>query len=780
MFDVVRLGKIKVPKAEGPEGLVTASGSDQPPLDTSRLSFTGRLARWSATHPWWVVAASVLIVVLAMLAMNAVETKTLEYSGEGEAAVGARLIEDKFKIEPPPTEQVVFSNPSLDASDAAFRTTVEELVQQLRALPEVASVASFYDTGDSSMVSEDGHVVLARVELKNDDSDGIDPILEMVRAAADTTGFEVGMVGQTSLEKAVSAIVEEDFQRIMMITLVLGLTIMIIAFRAVVAALIPLVLAIGAIFTTIGIATLLSQVVAMDEVYTEVVLLMGMAVGIDYSLFIISRYRGERKAGRSKLDAIAVASNTTGRAVFCAGVTVVLSLAGLFLTFTSIFTSLAIGAIIVVLIAIVGSLTLLPALLSILGDNINRLRVPIIGRDKGAGNGGIWSAIADRVLARPVVFATVVTVALVALAVPIYSLNMGFNSGSNAFHDAVEGKRALQLLEENFTSGLAAPAFVVVEAPDVLSAQVQASVDSLIDNLGQDTQFFPPFDVTVNEAGDLLYVAVPTVGAIDDEEAEMAVRHLRDNVVPVAFAGSGAQTYVSGATAGTLDFNDHISGTAPYVFAFVLGLSFLLLLVMFRSIVIPVKAIALNLLSVGAAYGVLVAVFQWGWGVGLLGMESADVIEAWLPLFLFAILFGLSMDYHMLLLSRIKEAYDQGHSNEESVSIGIKLTAGQITSAAAVMVGVFAAFALGREIGLKQFGVGLGVAVLIDATVIRSILLPASMKLLGDRNWYLPRWLEWLPKLSSEDGKAPELRPASRPGYGFPANTETITVGGDD
>ena len=236
------------------------------------------------------------------------------------------------------------------------------------------------------------------------------------------------MVGQTSLEKEVSAIVDEDFQRIMMITLVLGLTIMIIAFRAVVAAVIPLVLAIGAIFTTIGIATLLSQVVAMDEIYTEVVLLMGMAVGIDYSLFIISRYRGERKAGRSKLDAISVASDTTGRAVFYAGVTVVLSLTGLFLTFTSIFTSLAIGAIIVVLIAIVGSLTLLPALLSILGDNINRLRVPIIGRGTGSGNGGIWSAVADRVLPRPVVFATVVTAALLALAVPIYSLNIGFNS----------------------------------------------------------------------------------------------------------------------------------------------------------------------------------------------------------------------------------------------------------------------------------------------------------------------------------------------------------------
>ena len=241
-----------------------------------------------------------------------------------------------------------------------------------------------------------------------------------------------------------------------------------------------------------------------------------------------------------------------------------------------------------------------------------------------------------------------------------------------------------------------------------------------------------------------------------------------------AFANSGANVYVTGQTAGSVDFTDHINGTVPYVFAFVLGLSFLLLLVMFRSIVIPVKAIVLNLLSVGAAYGVLVAVFQWGWGVGLLGMESADAIEAWLPLFLFAILFGLSMDYHMLLLSRIKEAYDQGRSNEESVSIGIKLTAGQITSAAAVMVGVFGAFALGREIGLKQFGVGLGVAVLIDATVIRSVLLPASMKLLGDWNSYLPRWLDWLPRVGVGEGIPAETGPAPQPGDGFPIGVPAI------
>ncbi|MCH7786376.1 MAG: MMPL family transporter [Chloroflexi bacterium] len=727
-------------------------------LDTSTLSFTGRTASWSARHRWWVVAASVMVLVLAMFVISTVETKTLDYNGEGEASVGAQLIDDRFEFNPPPTEQLVFSNPSLDSSDPAYRSTVEKLVQQLRALPEVASVTSFYDTNAPGMVSEGGHVVLARVELdsKGEAEDKIEPILEKVRAAAaDADGFEIVMAGNTSIEKQLNEIIEEDFARIMMITLVLGLVIMILAFRAVVAAVIPLILAIGSIFSAIGVATLVSQIIAMDEIYTEVVLLMGMAVGIDYSLFIISRYRSERKAGRPKLDAIAVASDTTGRAVFYAGVTVVLSLAGLFLTFTAIFTSLAIGAIIVVLIALVGSLTLLPALLSILGDNINRLRVPFIGRERNENNGGIWSAISDRVLARPGIFATVAAGALILLAVPVVSLNMGFNSGANSLHDDVKGKRALQLLEEHFTSSLAAPAIVVVDAPEVTSPQVQASVANLIDIIEQDSDFFPPFDVKVNRAGDLLFVTVPTVGSIDDQESEDALRHLRDDIVSAAFADSGAQVYVTGQTAGSVDFKDHMGNVAPYVFGFVLGLSFLLLLVMFRSIVIPVKAIVLNLLSVGAAYGVLVAVFQWGWGVGLLGMEKADVISAWLPLFLFSILFGLSMDYHMLLLSRIKEAYDQGHSNEESVSMGIRVTAGQITSAAAVMVGVFGAFALGREMGLKQFGVGLGVAVFLDATVIRSVLLPASMKLLGDRNWYLPRWLQWLPKVGVGEATEP-------------------------
>ena len=476
---------------------------------------------------------------------------------------------------------------------------------------------------------------------------------------------------------------------------------------------------------------------------------MGMAVGVDYSLFIVSRYRSERKAGRPKLEAITVACNTTGRAVFYAGVTVLLSLAGLILTHSAIFVSMAIGIIIVVSLALVASLTLLPAMLAVLGDNVNRLRLPIIGRESKENNGGgIWGAITDKVLARPGILATVTAAALIALAVPAISLDLGWGTGSDNYHDAVEGKRALQLLEENFTGNLAAPAYVVVDANDVRSDGVQASVAELIEAVERDDAFSPPFDIQVNPAGDLLYVQVPLVGGTDEAVSESAVKHLRDDIVPGAFANSDARVYISGATAGSLDFTDQMSSTAPYVFGFVLGLAFLLL-VMFRSLVIPLKAIALNMLSVGAAYGVLVMVFQWGWGIGILGSEATGVIAPWLPLFLFAILFGLSMDYHMLMLSRIKEAYDQGYSNEESVSKGIKVTAGQITSAAAVMVGVFGTFALGRQIELQQMGLGLAVAVLIDATVIRTVLLPASMKLLGDRNWYLPSWLEWLPNVST-------------------------------
>ena len=724
--------------------------------NSSGLTPTGRIANWSARHRWWVVGIAAAIFLVALFIIGTVETKVLDHEavGEGEAAVGANLIDDRFDFVTDATEQLLFSNPSLDVNDPAYRSTVEGLVQELRALPEVESVTSYYDSNNPDLVSGDGHVLLASVAIAGDADladEKINAILAPVLAAdQEFTDFEIKMAGNTSLEAALAKVSEEDFSRILLISLAVGLIILLLAFRALVAAVIPLVLAIGAIFSAIGVATLVSHAYALGEVYTEVVMLMGLAVGIDYSLFVISRFRNERKAGRPKLEAITVASNTTGRAVFYAGIVVVVSLAGLMMTFNPIFTSIALGTIIVVLFAIIGSLTLIPALLSILGDNINRLRLPLVGRESSGA--GIWGAISDRVLARPAVFATATAGILVALAAPVLLLNLGFNAGADAYPNAVEGKRALEILEENFTSGLTQPALVVVDHPDVNSPEVQDSVSKLVNGARDNELFFEPFETFVNDAGDLLYVKIPIAGNIDDELSERSIKVLRTEVIPAAFVGSSAEVFVTGQTAASVDFTNHMYARTPYVFAFVMGFAFLILMVMFRSIVIPAKAIVLNLLSVGAAYGVLVLVFQEGFGESITGFQSTGVIEAWLPLFIFGILFGLSMDYHMLLLNRIKEAYDKGESNEASVSTGIRATAGTITSAAAIMVGVFGAFALGRDVGLQQFGVGLGVAVLIDATIIRVVLLPASMKLLGDWNWYLPKWLEWLPKVAPEEG----------------------------
>jgi uncharacterized membrane protein YdfJ with MMPL/SSD domain len=738
--------------------------------NTMRLSFTGRIASWSANHRWWVIATSAIMLILAVLASSTFEVKLLDDNdiAEGESGEAMRLLDERFGESGAPTEQLVFSHPSLDVSDPTYRSTVSDLIQELRDMPEVSSVVSYYDTVDQRLVSADRHALRAQVEIADNarsDDDKIDAILATVydaRPDASADGFYIGMAGDLSVLKQVEDLSEEDLGRVLMVTLILALVMLLLVFRAVVAALIPLALAMEAIIVATGAATLLSQGYPLADGFEVLVSMLGLAVGIDYSLFIISRFRYERQAGREKMEAITVASNTTGRAVFYAGITVVVSLAGMALTDNPVFISMALGVIFVVLVTIVGSLVFLPAVLSVLGDNINRLRVPLLGRTNG--NGGIWSAITQRVLARPAIVASVTAVALLALAAPIASINMAFLTGSQALHDAVDAKQTVRLLEDQFGGGLATPATVVFDAPDLTAPEVQASVSRLVELVGQDDAFLGPFETVVNPAGDLLFVRVALAG--DRIAAEQGVELLRDEIIPEALDGSEAQVYVTGMTAVSMDFTDAMYGSVPYVFGFVLGLAFILLLVMFRSIVIPLKAILLNLLSVASAFGVLVMVFQWGWGISLLGSEAPGVIGSWMPVILFAIVFGLSMDYHMLLLNRIKEAYDQGHDNDASVSEGIRLTAGQITSAAAIMVGVFGTFALGRNIDGQQFGLGLGVAVLIDATIIRSVLLPASMKLLGDWNWYLPSWLEWLPKVGVSEEPSADVQPDPEPAYG--------------
>jgi RND superfamily putative drug exporter len=732
-----------------------------------------------------VVGLTIFTIVMSMAVSSAVAPKLLEDDDGGldkEAAEAAQLVDDRFEFGVEDIEQLVFTHPAYDADQGAYRTVVEGLVEELRALPEVASAVSYYDTGDrEGMVADDGHVQrveiivadsgeIAGPEADLEDAERVDPIVETVRAAredAEAAGFTIDIAGDLSIDTETEKMADEDLARVLIISLGLGLIFMLLVFRAVVAAVIPLTLAIGAMIIANGIAAVVSQSYPLVDMYTEMITLLGLAVGIDYSLFIVSRFRSERKAGRPKLEAISVASNTTGRAVFYAGITVLLSLTGLVLTFNAIFISLALGAIFVVAVAIVGALTTLPAVLALLGDNINRLRVPFLGRANGDG---LWSHIVSRVMARPGLFAGVTAAVLIAAALPALTLDLGFPTGSSALHDDMETKKAVLLLEEHFTGGLADPAYLVVDAPDVTTPEVQAAVAQFVEAVSRNSAFYPAAEPMVNPAGDTLFIAVPLSGDKDANEA--AVNLLRNEIVPDAFDGTSARGLITGNTAFSMDFTEAMFESTPYVFGFTLGLAFLLLLVMFRSIVIPVKAILLNLLSVGAAYGILVVIFQWGIGVELLGSEAGP-IGAWLPLFLFAILFGLSMDYHMLLLNRIKEGHDKGLSTDESVEQGIRLTAGQITSAAAIMVGVFGAFALGRNVGMQQFGIGLGVAVLVDATVIRSILLPASMKLLGDINWYLPKWLEWLPDVSVEGPEAeetPEFAPA----------TQAIPVGAAD
>ena len=735
------------------------------------VSFTGRVAGWSARHRWIVVLGAIGLLVISFLLSGSIGVTTSDVFGTGESRQGHQLIEDRFE-ELPSFESVVIKNPGLDVDDPAFRSNVDPLVEKLRGLDGVADVESYYESGAHHLVSDDGHVVIARVKLEKAElaeltefAEGVlEAVLEAETAAA-ANGFDLGVLGGASANVASEEVANEDFQKIMIITLIGGLIILTLAFGAGVAALIPLGMAIVSILTAVGVATVASQAKPLNFYFYEMIILMGLAVGIDYSLFIINRFREERAAGRDKLEAIQVASDTTGRAVFYAGITVFVSLAGMLLTGDALFYGLGLGAMIVVVLTIVASLTLLPALISLLDHRMNWLRIPGLGRP--ASGGGIWGRITDEVLARPVIYAGVTLVALIALSVPMFSLNIDSTPMTKVFDwdGAVEdgGKigilaSGVNIMDEHFILGEVGGLVVLVdpgEGDTVDTPAIQASTADLIKAVQQDDQFGRPVETIVNTERDLLGVMIPLADIENTSKANAAVEKMRE-LAPAAFAGAGVDVYVAGGPAGTYDSESNTKAKAPIVVGFVLILAFLLLLVMFRSIAIPIKAIILNLLSVGAAMGVMVLVFQEGVGEGLLDFESAGSIEIFMPLFLFAVLFGLSMDYHMLLLNRVKEAYDAGRSNEESVSLGIKATAALITSAAIVMVLVFGAFATSRIMFFKQIGVGLGVAILIDATVIRAILLPASMKLLGDRNWYLPKWLEWLPRVSADGDRSVE------------------------
>ena len=831
----------------------------------SRFS-THTLARASARHPWWVVAAWVATVVVAVGLIVTLLGDSLTTEGEATRTIESdevwELLDERFRgdqvQDPSLVEVLLIRSEALTVDDPAFQRFVEGGFEQLTALgPEVvASATSFYESGDASLVSADRHtayvvftlpgpeaidpffasartallgssdfetralratnpafdqeiVIIRGRELTVDDDafrafvddlfldlsrlrseffiqgttyylsgeeglvsedrptmliplnideDEVQRIIDLVEEGRADGRFDLFITGTATLDLEFEEAAERDlFRGEFQFGLPIAVLVLLVVFGAVVAAALPLILALIAIMIALGLAALLGLVFDLSIFITNMVFLIGLAVGIDYSLFMLARYREERGAGAAKSDAIALAGGTAGRAVLFSGITVVLALFGMLLVPETTFISLGTGAILVVIVAVLASLTLLPATLSILGDGVNRLGLPFIGgKETGAAReaeGGFWDAVTRAVMRAPALSVLLAGGLLVALSIPAFALNFGSN-GVDVLPESFESRAGFEVLQEDFSAGLIEPTIIVVDG-DIADPAVRGAIDQLATAMAADGSF-GPLSETVNTTGDLARLTTAIAGGSATSSTALdAIKRLRDDYIPAAFDDVPARALVGGATAETLDFETIGRDAIFVVFPFVLGLSFLLLLVVFRSIVVPLKAIVMNLLSVGAAYGLLVLIFQEGIGNEIFGFTQSDVIEAWIPVFLFSVLFGLSMDYHVFLLSRIRERFDETGDNTESVAFGLRSTARLITGAALIMVAVFGGFASGDLVMFEQMGFGLGVAVLIDATIIRSVLVPASMQLLGNANWYFPHWLAWLPRFQIEGASGP-------------------------
>jgi uncharacterized membrane protein YdfJ with MMPL/SSD domain len=725
-------------------------------------NLAARMARWSAHHRKIAIFGWLGAVIVLFAIGNFVITQKMivfETSGPGESGRADTILYEDFKQ--PAGESVLIQNEELTAGSPAFRAVVKSTIDQLAPLPVVAKVESPFDVEENSgLISDDKHSVLVPVEItgsSDDASDRVDPIVDRVAAIQKANpDFIIGSFGE-STDKEVTAAFMDDLLKAGLFSIPLTLIILLVAFGTLVAAGIPLLLGLTAVLGTFGLVALISQVLPMSDSVGAIILLIGLAVGVDYTMFYLKREREERAAGRSEETALEAAAATSGRSVLISGFTVLVAMAGMLLTFDPGFASFGVATMTVVAVAMLGSLTVLPALLSKLGDKVDRGRIPFVHRlSRTDGEGRIWGAIIDRVLRRPVVSVALAGGLLVALAVPAYQLHTAPPSIDTYPQELLV---TYNRLKDAFP-GTDVAASVVVKAPNVEAPAVQEAIGQLKWRAIDSGVMNEPIDVDVNSAGTVANINIPVEGDGTDSTSNTALAALRDEIIPPTVGTlADAEVGVTGTTAQSKDFKEQMKTVAPLVFGFVLLFAFFLMLVSFRSLVIAAKTIVLNLLSVGAAYGILVLVFQHGWGKQLLGFEFTGGIDPFLPILLFVILFGLSMDYHVFVLSRVREAYDKGMSTDDSIAYGIKSTAGVVTSAAIVMVGVFAIFATLSMMIFKQFGVGLAAAILIDATIIRAILLPATMKLLGDWNWYLPKWLEWLPHF--EHGE--KLEPVKAP-----------------
>jgi uncharacterized membrane protein YdfJ with MMPL/SSD domain len=716
-----------------------------------RENLAARAGRWSARHWKTAVFGWLGFVLVAFALGNVVGTNSLSVNepGPGESGRVQQILNDEF--EQPAKELVLVESSSLTARSPQFHAAVRDVIRRLGAQPNVTNLESPFAPGNAGRISSDRRAALVQFDIrgKSDDAqDKVEPILATVADAQSAhPEFTIEEFGGGSVSKGISDQFGKDLVKAGLLSLPVTLGILLLTFGALVAAGIPLLLALTSVLAAIGLLALPSKVLPMDDAVNAVVLLIGLAVGVDYSMFYLKRDREERAAGRTECASVEAAAATSGRSVLISGFTVIVAMAGMFISGDKTFEGFAAATILVVATSVLGSLTVLPALLSKLGDRVNKGRVPFLrSPDQRVGESRFWGAIVGRVLRRPLLSGLLAAGLLIALAVPALRLQTTQNS-IESYPRSLAVIRTYDKIQKAFP-GDALAAQVLVEAPDVRSGAARSAIEELRRRALASGEMFRPIEVDVNKSGTVALISIPIAGNGTNSASKHAVHTLRDDLVPATVGRlPDATTGVGGMTASSIDFEHQFRERTPYVFAFVFALTFVLMLLAFRSIVIAVKAIVLNALSVAAAYGILVLVFQDGIGRGLIGASSGG-IESFMPMFLFVILFGLSMDYHVFILSRIREGVDRGMSTDEAVEHGIKTTAGVVTSAAIVMVLVFSVFITLSFDLLKQFGVGLAAAVLIDATIIRGVLLPASMKLLGDWNWYLPSWLEWLPRVA--------------------------------
>jgi uncharacterized membrane protein YdfJ with MMPL/SSD domain len=718
------------------------------------MNLAANVGRWSAQHRKAAIFGWILFVVLAVVVGGKIGQNDLDQSasGSGESKRGDMIVAAAGFPEQS-GEQVLVQGKS--AGDPAVTAAVGDVVSRLERIDGVTEI-------EHPLTSRDGRSVLVSFAMRGTDEQ-VETLVEQPLAAAAAAqaahpGVRVEQFGEASAAKAIAAQDAKDGKQAQLLSNVLMLIILLVAFGAVVAAGLPLVLGATAVAAAVGLIGPVSRLYALPADVAELMVIIGLAVGVDYAMFYSRRVMEERDRGRSVEDAVAVAAATSGRAVLISGLTVMTAMAGLLFAGNPIFVGFGIGTMLVVAVAMLGSLTFLPAMLAFLSRKnwLEKGRMPFIAKRRHANKGEsrVWGAILTRVLKRPVLSTVLAAGLLVALSVP--ALGIQFKTpGFDGYSRSQPVIQTHDRLQAAFPGG-AVPATTVIKADDVTAAPVQAAIEQLHDRALATGELSEPFHVEISPDKTVAVVALSVKGSGTDAASERSLEVLRSEVVPATVGKlPGAEVAVTGVTAGSKDFIDAMTSRAPLVFAFVLSLAFILLLVTFRSIVVPIKAIVLNLLSVGAAYGILTLVFQDGHGEKLLDFQSVGGVAPVIPLFLFVILFGLSMDYHVFILSRVREAVDRGMSNDDAVAHGLKSTAGVVTSAALVMVAVFGSFALGSDQLAKQIGVGLAAAILIDATIIRAVLLPASMKLLGERNWYLPKRLGWLPELRHEEEVVP-------------------------